>query len=112
MSVDLGAWSRRLLSAASPLPRPLYAVAMVLRAVFMLTLLAVIVRVSLPQSESIWSAYETPGDLVRLLIGLCAAGWIAMQLFKLPKDSGAARTWLCLGVAAVPFALIFAYAVW
>ncbi len=111
MSVDLSAWARRL-SASSPLPKQLHLVAMLLRAVFMLTLLAVILRVSLPQSESIWSAYETPGDLARLIIGLCAAGWIALQLFKLPKDPGAARTWLFVGIAAVPFALICAVAIW
>ena len=32
--------------------------------------MALMVRVSLPQSETIWTAYETPGDLVRLWLGI------------------------------------------
>ena len=40
-----------------------------LRAVFILLLAIVIARVSLPQSEKLMSVYETPGDLVRVLLG-------------------------------------------
>jgi len=38
--------------------------------------------------------------------------WIAAQLFAVPKDAQAHRTWLYLGLSAVPFALICALAVW
>jgi hypothetical protein len=34
------------------------------------------------------------------------------QLFILPKDAQAYRTWLYLGLAAVPFALILVVAAW
>jgi hypothetical protein len=40
--------------------------AIVLRALFIGALVAVTVRVSSPQSESLASVYETPGDLIRL----------------------------------------------
>ncbi len=40
--------------------------AIILRALFIGALLVVVARVSTPQNESIWSAYETPGDLIRL----------------------------------------------
>ena len=45
--------------------------AIVLRALFIGALIAVTVRVSSPQSESLASVYETPGDLIRLALGFC-----------------------------------------
>jgi hypothetical protein len=75
-------------------------------------MVAVTVRVSTPQSESIWSAYETPGDLIRLALGFAVCVWILMHLFMPPKDAEGYRTWLYLGLAAVPFALIIAMAIW
>jgi hypothetical protein len=72
----------------------------------------VTVIVSRPQSETIWSAYETPGDLVRMALGLVVCLWLLRHLFMLPKDAEGYRTWLYLGLAAVPFALILAFAVW
>ena len=68
--------------------------------------------VSWPQNETIWSAYETPGDLVRMALGLVVCLWLLRHLFMLPKDPEGYRTWLYLGLAAVPFALILAFAVW
>ena len=69
-------------------------------------------RVSAPQSESIWSAYETPGDLIRLVLGVAVGVWILFHLFMLPKDPEGYRTWVYLGLAVVPLALICAFAVW
>jgi len=86
--------------------------ATVLRTIFIFTLIAVTLRVSLPQSETIWSAYETPGDLLRLWLGIGICGWLLFQLFQGPHDAHAYRTWLYLGLAAVPFALICLYAIW
>jgi len=83
-----------------------------LRTAFILTLLVLAVRVSLPQSETIWSAYETPADLVRMLLGLGLCVWFVVLLFQGPRDARGYRTWLYLGLAAVPFALICLYAVW
>ena len=86
--------------------------AILLRAVFIATLLVVTARVSFPQSESIWSAYETPGDLVRLALGFAVGVWILVHLFMLPKDPEAYRTWIYLGLIVAPFALWVAIATW
>lgn len=84
----------------------------VLRTVFIISLLVVILHVSMPQNETIWTAYETPGDLIRIALGLVACAWIATQLFAMPKDVQAHRIWLYLGLAAVPFALICIVGIW
>ena len=69
-------------------------------------------RVSLPQSETIWTAYDTPADLVRLILGLGVCAWLVYQLFQVPHDAGSSRTWFYLGLVAVPFTLITLFAVW
>jgi hypothetical protein len=86
--------------------------ASVLRAIFIFALIAVTIRVSLPQSETIWTAYETPGDLVRVWLGIGVCIWLVSQLFYGPKDAHGYRTWLYLGLIGVPFALICLFAVW
>lgn len=86
--------------------------ATVLRTIFIATLVALTVRVSLPQSETIWSAYETPGDLIRIWLGICICLWLIYQLFQGPRDQQGYRTWLYLGLVAVPFALICLRAIW
>jgi uncharacterized membrane protein YfcA len=83
-----------------------------LRTVFILTLLVLAVRVSLPQSETIWSAYETPDDLIRMLLGLLLCIWFLVLLFRGPRDARGLRTWLYIGLFAEPFVLICLYAVW
>ena len=94
------------------IPAGLRAVGLVLRTIFIVALVLVTIRVSLPQNETIWTAYDTPADLARLMLGVVVCLWIAAQLFRLPKDAGAYRTWLYLGFAAVPFAVICALAIW
>jgi hypothetical protein len=86
--------------------------ATLLRTAFILILMALMVRVSLPQSETIWSAYETPGDLIRVWLGIGVCIWLVSQLFRGPNDAHGYRTWLYLGLAAVPFTLICLLAVW
>jgi len=54
----------------------------------------VTVRVSSPQSESFASVYETPGDLIRLALGLAVCLWIVMHLFMLPRTTEGYRTWV------------------
>jgi hypothetical protein len=85
---------------------------MVLRALFIGLLIAVTARVASPQSERFWSAYETPGDLIRMGLGLSVCLWLAVQLFILPKDAEAYRTWLYLGLAVLPPALLCAIVIW
>jgi hypothetical protein len=86
--------------------------AIVLRTLFIFTLLALSIRVSLPQSETIWTAYETPADLIRFLLGLALCLWFGSLLFNGPRDAQGYRTWLYLGAAGLPFALICLFAAW
>ena len=86
--------------------------ALTLRAAFISILVVLTIRVSSPQNETIWSAYETPGDLVRVVLGLATCLWVLFHLFKLPQDAEAHRTWFYLGLVAVPFALICLVAIW
>jgi uncharacterized membrane protein len=87
-------------------------VGLILRAVFLACLVAITVRVSLPQSETIWTSYDTPGDLVRLILGLAVCVWIGVQLFWMPEDEQSHRTWLQFGLVAIPFALICLVFIW
>ncbi len=84
----------------------------VLRALFIACLLVITLRVSMPQSETIWTVYDTPGDLVRTVLGLAVCVWLVVQLVTAPKDASHYRTWLYLGLVAVPFAAICLVAVW
>jgi hypothetical protein len=86
--------------------------AIFLRALFIATLLVVTARVSIPQNESIWSVWETPGDVVRLALGVAVGIWILVHLFMLPKDPEAYRTWVYLGLIVAPFVLLVAIATW
>jgi hypothetical protein len=85
-------------SPAARVPAGLRVAGSVLRTIFILSLLVVIVRVSMPQSETIWTVYETPADLVRVTLGFAVCVWIAVQLFVVPKDAQAYRTWVYLGL--------------
>jgi hypothetical protein len=69
----------------STIPIGLRILAIVLRALFIGALVAVTVRVSSPQSESLASVYETPGDLIRLALGFAVCVWIVIHLFMLPR---------------------------
>lgn len=85
---------------------------LILRAIFVLLLVVIAVRVSAPQNEYVWFAYDAPGDLVRILLGVLFCGIVVIPLFRLPKDNGAARTWFFFSLAAVPFALICLVYLW
>jgi hypothetical protein len=84
----------------------------VLRLVFIACLVAITVRVAMPQNETIWTVYDTPGDLVRMILGLAVCLWIGVQLFRWPTDATSYRTWVYFGLAAVPFAVICLIAIW
>ena len=86
--------------------------AIVLRSLFIAILAVLTWRVSRPQSETIWRVYQTPGDLVRLLLGLGACVWMLIHIFILPKDAAAYRAWLYLGLAVVPVGLLLVVATW
>jgi hypothetical protein len=97
---------------ASEVPSGLRIAAILLRTAFIFVLVALMIRVSLPQSETIWSAYETTGDLIRLSFGVGVSIWLVRQLFRGPNDAQGYRTWLYLGLVAVPFSLICLVAIW
>jgi TRAP-type C4-dicarboxylate transport system permease small subunit len=86
--------------------------AIVLRSLFIAILAVLTWRVSRPQSETIWTIYETPGDLVRLVLGLGACLWMLIHIFILPKDAVAYRTWVYVGLAVVPLGLLLIAGIW
>jgi hypothetical protein len=82
------------------------------RSIFLLVLTVLTLRVASPQTETIWSLFETPGDLIRVALGLAVCVWLVVNLFILPKDPGAYRTWMYLGAALLPLTILCAYVVW
>ncbi len=67
------------------IPLALRIAALGLRALFIGILVVLVARVSSPQNETIWSAYDTPGDLIRVVLGLVACLWMLYSVFTLPK---------------------------
>lgn len=86
--------------------------ATVLRIAFIGTLVLIVLSVSMPQNETIWTIYDTPLDVIRLLLGVGVCVWLAVQLFMGPRDLHGYRTWLYLGLVAVPFAVITLVYLW
>lgn len=82
------------------------------RTIFLIVLTIITARVASPQMERLMSLYETPGDLVRVLMGLVVCSWFIVNLFILPKDAGAYRTWMYLGLAVLPLSVLCAFVVW
>ena len=86
-----------LLSAQGPpsseievaaIPLWLRILVMVLRALFFGALVAVTVRLSSPQSETIWTVYETPSDLIRGAVGFAVCLWIVAHFFHVSQKGG------------------------
>ena len=96
----------------APVGSGLRITAVLFRTAFIFVLMALVMRVAQPQSETIWTAYETPGDLIRLWLGIGVCIWLLWQLFEGPKDAHGYRTWLYLGVTALPFSLFCLFATW
>ena len=99
-------------TSAATIPIGLRIVAIVLRALFIGALVAVTIRVSSPQSETLSSVYETPGDLIRLALGFAVGLWIVIHLFMLPRTAEGYRTWVYLGLVVVPLAWAVAIYIW
>ena len=96
----------------SDVPPRLRWTGIVLRTVFIGLLMVLIFRVSQPQSETVWSAYEKTGDLVRLALGLVACLWMVIQVFRLPKDAEAFRISVYLGLFGIPLVLLLVAFAW
>ena len=82
------------------------------RTLFLILLTVITARVASPQMEHLSSLYETPSDLVRVVLGFGVCAWFIVNLFILPKDAGAYRTWMYLGVIILPLSLLCAFVVW
>lgn len=82
------------------------------RTLFIVLLAVLTARVASPQIEKIWSLPETPGDLIRVALGFALCVWCVINLFILPKDAEAYRTWIYLGVAILPLSLLCTVVVW
>ena len=94
------------------IPMGLRILAIILRALFIGALVAVTVRVSSPQSETIWSVYETPSDLIRLALGFAVCLWIVIHLFMLLRTAEGYRSWVYLGLVVAPLAWAVAIIIW
>jgi hypothetical protein len=94
------------------IPMGLRILAIILRALFIGALVAVTVRVSSPQSENLASVYETPGDLIRLALGIAVCLWIVIHLFMLPRTAEGYRTWVYLGLVVAPLSWAVAIVIW
>ena len=82
----------------------------VFRELFIGALLVLTMRVSFPQSEALWSIYETPADLARFALGAAVCLALFGLLFLMPRTREEYRTWCYLGIAAVPFTGLLAFA--
>jgi len=85
---------------------------LVLRTLFLLVVIAITVRVAAPQNESLWSAYETPSDMFRFILGVVVGGFVAVQIFLYPKSPAEMRKWVPIGLAVLPLALLCAAVIW
>jgi len=94
------------------IPLGLRIAAIILRALFIGALVAVTVRVSSPQSETLASVYETPGDLVRLALGVAVCLWIVFHFFMLPRTAEGYRMWVYLGLVLAPLAWAVVFLIW
>jgi hypothetical protein len=46
------------------------------------------------------------------VLGLTVCIWLAANLFVLPKDAGAYRTWFYLGLALLPLSILLGVVIW
>jgi hypothetical protein len=98
--------------AVAAIPMGLRILAVFLRTVFLGALVAITVRLSSPQSETIWTVYETPSDLIRLALGFAVCLWIVIHFFMFPKTADVYRAWVYLGLVVAPLALAVAIVIW
>jgi hypothetical protein len=97
---------------ADDLPDYLKIASILLRATFVVALVVVAARVSAPQVPGTgWFDMPT-GDIARVTLGALFCLCMLRQIFRFPKDAGAHRTWLYLGLALAPLSLICLVAVW
>ena len=94
------------------IPTGLRVAATLLRGIFLCVLAMVTLRVTMPEKETLFTAYSRWGDLVRMALGLAVCAWLVIQLWNGPKTANGYRVWFYLGLVAVPFAVICLVAIW
>ena len=82
------------------------------RTIFIIVVAVLTARVASPQVEKLRSVLETPSDFIRVALGFALSTWCVFNVFILPKDLGAYRTWMYLGVTVLPLSFLCAFAVW
>jgi hypothetical protein len=82
------------------------------RALFLIILIVLTARVASPQVETFRSMFETPGDLIRVMLGFGVCTFFIVNLFIPPRDAEAYRTWMYLGPALLPLSVLCAVVVW
>ncbi|WP_375780396.1 hypothetical protein ACE103_17140 [Bradyrhizobium sp. ma5] len=85
---------------------------LILRTLFLILVVVITARVASPQNETIWSAYETPSDLFRIILGAAVCLFVAVQIFRYSRDPADMSRWVVIGGAAVPLALVCAAVIW
>jgi hypothetical protein len=85
---------------------------LMVRTLFIAILVLITSRVASPQLEHIWSIYETPSDLVRVILGLGVCVWLVVHIFILPKDRAGYLIWIYLGVLLLPLSALCAFVIW
>jgi hypothetical protein len=85
---------------------------LVLRTLFLIVVVAVTARVATPQNESFLTAYDTPADLFRIILGAVVCIFVAAQIFRYSNNPADMRKWVPIGLAIVPLALICARIIW
>jgi hypothetical protein len=93
-------------------PNGVWLLGVTARTLFLMILAVVTARVAHPQIETMRSVFETPSDVVRVALGFAVCFWIVINIFRLPKDAGAYRTWSLMGLGLIPLGLLCAFVVW
>jgi len=96
----------------TPKPTYLFIGGVAFRTFFIIALVILTARVATPQIEKIWSVFETPDDLIRVALGFALCMWCIANVFILPKDPEAYRTWFYLGLVILPLSLLCAFVIW
>jgi hypothetical protein len=84
----------------------------IFRTIFICVLVVITARVASPQVEHIWSIYETPGDLIRVVLGFAVCVWLVVHLFVPPRDEAGYRIWFYLGFPLIPLAILLGVVIW
>jgi len=96
----------------SPPPPGVRRTGLIFRTIFICILVVITARVASPEVERFSSVYETPGDLIRVVLGFAVCIWLIVHLFVLPKDAAGYRTWFYMGFALIPLSILLGVVIW